>query len=86
MLGTEDLKHRVWAEIEQLPADELERVYQLILLVKDGFIDVAGEERYLTESWQVAEREATEAYRRVGLPSYDAVDEMLDSILADTTE
>ena len=64
MLQTEDLKRRVWAEIEQLPADELERVYQLILLVKDEFIDVSGEERYLTERWRQAEREATEAYRR----------------------
>ena len=86
MLQTEDLKRRVWAEIEQLPADELERVYKLILLVKDEFIDVSGEERYLTESWQLAEREATEAYRRGGLPSYDAVDEMVDSILAETDE
>ncbi len=59
---------------------------QLILLVKDEFIDVSGEERYPTESWQLAEREATEAYRRGGLPSYDAVDEMVDSILAETDE
>jgi len=56
---------------------------QLILLVKDEFIDVAGEERCLTESWQLAEREATAAHRRGGLPSYDAVDEMVDSILDD---
>ena len=86
MLGTEDLKRRVWAEIEQLPADELERVYRLILLVKDEFIDVSGEERYLTESWQLAEREATEDYRRGGLPSYHAVDKMAASILAETDE
>ena len=83
---TEDLKRKVWAEIEHLSADELERLYNLILLVKDELIDLSGEERYFTQSWRQAEREATEAYQRGGLPSYDAVDEMVDSILAETDE
>ena len=84
MLRATDLKQKVWAEIEQLPPDELERIYKLILLVKDEFIDVSGEERYLTESWQQAEREATKAYQPGDLPAYDSVDEMFDHILADT--
>ena len=86
MLQAADLKQRLWAEIEQLSPDELERVYKLLLLVKDEFIDIADEERYLTESWQQAEREATEAYQQGGLKTYDSVDEMIDDILAEADE
>jgi hypothetical protein len=83
MSKTAELKRRMLDEIEHLTPDELERVYRLILFVKDEFIDLSGEERYLTASWQQAEREATEAYREGGLPAYDSVDQMMDAILAD---
>jgi len=86
MLQTADFKQKLWAEIEQLSPDDLERLYKLVVLVKDEFIDVAGEDRYLTESWQQAEREATEAYRQGGLKAYVSVDAMMDDILAETDE
>jgi hypothetical protein len=83
MQAVVDLKRQVWDEIEQLTPDELERVYKLILLVKDEFLDVSGDERYLRPSWQQAEQEASEAHRKGGLPAYDSVDEMMDAILSD---
>ncbi len=86
MLQTTDIKQKLWAEIEQLSPDELERIYKLVALVKSEFIDIAGEERYLTESWQQAEQEATEAYRQGDLKAYDSVDEMIDDILAEVGE
>jgi hypothetical protein len=86
MLQTADLKQRLWDEIEQLSPDELERIYKLVVLVKAEFIDIADEERYLTESWQQAEQEATEAYMQGGLKAYDSVDEMIDAILSETDE
>lgn len=86
MLQTTDLKQRLWDEIEQLSPDELERIYKLVVLVKAEFIDIADEERYLTESWQQAEQEATEAYMQGGLKAYDSVDEMIDAILSETGE
>jgi hypothetical protein len=86
MLQTTDLKQRLWAEIEQLSPDELERIYKLVVLVKAEFIDIADEERYLTESWQQAEQEATEAHMQGGLKAYDSVDEMIDAILSETDE
>jgi hypothetical protein len=86
MLQTTDFKQKLWAEIEQLAPDELERIYKLVVLVKSEFINVADEGRYLTESWQQAEREATEAYRQGGLKTYDDVDEMIADILAEAGE
>jgi hypothetical protein len=81
MLQTTDLKQRLWDEIEQLSPDELERIYKLVILVKAEFIDIADEERYLTESWQQAEQDATEAYMQGDLKAYDSVDEMIDDII-----
>ena len=43
-------------------------------------IIVKGEERYHTQSWVEAEREATEDYRKGGLKAYNNVDEMMDEI------
>ena len=62
------------------------RIYKLIVLIKDEFFDLSGEERYYTPSWQEAEREATEAYQRGGLKAYGSVDEMMDDILAETND
>jgi len=86
MLQTTEIKQRLWAEIEQLSPDELERIYKLVALVRSEFIDIDDEERYLTESWQQAEQEASEAYRQGDLKAYDSVDEMIDDILAEADE
>ncbi len=80
MAPTADMKEKVWAEIEDLPDDEMERVYKLILLVKDEFIDLSGEERYLTPGWQQAEQEATDVHARGGLRAYDSIDETMDDV------
>jgi len=84
MLQTEDYKQRLWAEIEQLSPDEIERVYKLIVLVKGEFIDMAGGDRYQTQGWQEAEQEASKAYRQGGMKAYDGVDEMMDDILSES--
>ena len=79
-MHTIDYKQRLLAEIEDLPPDELERIYKMVVFVRDQFIDMSGEERYYTESWIEAEREATEAYKRGGLKRFKSVQEMADYI------
>jgi hypothetical protein len=86
MLQKTDFKQKLYAEIEKLSPDELERIYKLVALVKSEFIDIADEERYLAEGWQQAEQEATEAYQQGGLKAYDSVDAMIDDILAEVGE
>ena len=73
-------KERLLLEIDGLPPDELETIYKMVVFIRDEFIDMSGEERYYTESWIKAEREATEAYKRGGLKAYGGVDEMMDDI------
>ena len=73
-------KERLLLEIDGLPPDELETIYKMVVFIRDEFIDMSGEERYYTESWIKAEREATEAYKRGGLKAYGSVDEMMDDI------
>jgi len=86
MTQTLDYRQKLLEEIDGLPPDELERIYKMVVFVRDEFIDLSGEERYHTESWIQAEREATEAYRRGGLKAYDSVDAMMDDILTEDRE
>ena len=81
-----DYKQRLLAEVDDLPPGELERIYKMVVFIRDEFIDMSGEERYYTESWIKAEREATEAYKRGGLKRFKAVREMADYIEADIEE
>ena len=81
-MHTIDYKQRLLAEVEDLPPDELERIYKMVVFVREQFIDMSGEERYYTESWIEAEREATEAYKRGGLKRFKSVQEMADYIEA----
>ena len=81
-MHTIDYKQRLLAEIEDLPPDELERIYKMVVFVCEQFIDMSGEERYYTEAWIKAEREATEAYKRGGLKRFKSVQEMADYIEA----
>ena len=41
-----DYKQRLLAEIDDLPPDELERIYKVVVFTRDEFIDMSGEERY----------------------------------------
>jgi hypothetical protein len=75
------LREHLIAEIEELSPADLEKFYYLVIAVKDIFIE-ADEARYYTETWQEAEREATEAHQRGGLPAFDTVDELMDYIEA----
>ncbi len=81
-----DYKQRLLTEIDDLPPDELERIYKVVVFIRDEFIDMSGEERYYTESWIKAEREATEAYKQGGLKRFKSVREMADYIEAGTEE
>jgi hypothetical protein len=81
-----DYKQRLLAEIDDLPPGELERIYRMVVFIRDEFIDMSGEERYYTESWIKAEREATEAYKRGGLKRFKSVQEMADYIEAGIEE
>jgi len=81
-----DYKQRLLAEIDDLPPDELERIYKVVVFIRDEFIDMSGEERYYTESWMKAEREATEAYKQGGLKRFKSVREMADYIEAGIEE
>ena len=81
-----DYKQRLLTEIDDLPQDELKMIYKMVVFIRDEFIDISGEERYYTESWIKAEREATEAYKRGGLKAYDSVDEMMDDILSESND
>jgi hypothetical protein len=81
-----DYKQRLLTEIDDLPPDELERIYKMVVFIRDEFIDISGEERYYTESWIEAEREATEAYKRGGLKRFKSVQEMADYIEAGIAE
>ncbi len=77
---TVDYRQQLLEELEDLSPEELEKIYKLVVLLKEEFI-APGEGRYHTESWKRAEQEATEAYRRGGLKRYGSVDEMMDDIL-----
>lgn len=81
-----DYKQRLLTEIDDLPPDELERIYKVVVFIRDEFIDMSGEERYYTESWIKAEREATEAYKQGGLKRFKSVREMADYIEAGIEE
>ena len=81
-----DYKQRLLTEIDDLPPDEIETIYKMVVFIRDEFIDMSGEERYYTESWIKAEREATEAYKRGGLKRFKSVREMADYIEAGIEE
>jgi len=79
---TADLKARLIAEIEELSPEDLRKIYLVVATIKDVFVDQEDEARYYTESWQQAEREAAEAYRQGGLPSFDTVADLMNYIEA----
>ncbi len=83
MYPTINYREQLLKEIRGLPEKDIARIYRVVVVLKEEFID-PDEERYYTESWVEAEREATEDYRRGGLKSYASVDEMVDDILAET--
>jgi len=85
MSVTIDYRQQLLEEISNLSPQELEKIYQVVVFLKEEFI-APDEARYYTESWIQAEREATEAHRQGGLKAYASVDEMMDDILSETED
>jgi hypothetical protein len=85
MSVTIDYRQQLLEEISNLSPQELEKIYQVVVFLKEEFI-APDEARYYTEPWIQAEQEATEAYRQGGLKAYASVDEMMDDILSETED
>jgi len=81
-METIDYRQQLLEEIEGLSDRELEKIYKIVILLRDEFLE-EDEARYYTDSWIQAEREATEAHQRGGLKAYDSVDKMMDDILSE---
>ena len=75
-----DYKQQLLEEMEDLSDRDWERLYKVLTVIRNEFLEVDDEARYYTESWIAAEREATEEYRRGGLRSFKSVQEMADYI------
>ena len=80
MSVTIDYRQQLLEEMSNLSPRELEKIYQVVVFLKEEFM-APDEARYYTEPWIQAEREATEAYRQGGLKAYASVDEMMDDII-----
>jgi hypothetical protein len=75
-----DYKQRLLEDMEGLSERDWEKLYKVLTVIRDEFLEVDDETRYYTESWIAAEREATEEYKRGGLKRFKAVQEMADYI------
>ncbi len=64
---------------------EMEKIYQAVVFLKEKFI-ASDESRYSTPSWIEAERAATAAHERGGLPRFHSVREMAEYIEAGVNE
>ncbi len=80
-----DYRQRLLEETEDLSPLEMEKIYQAVVFLKERFI-VSDEARYDTPSWIEAEREATAAHERGGLPRFHSVREMAEYIEAGVDE
>ena len=78
---TIDYRQELIKEISGLSQPELEKIYQVVVFLKEEFI-APDEARYYTPGWIQAEKEATEAYARGGLPRFRTVREMAEHIEA----
>jgi hypothetical protein len=83
-----DYRQQLLKEIEALSPREVEKIYQMVIFLKEEFIE-PDEARYHTPAWIHAEQEATEAYARGGLPRFHSVRELAEHIesgIEETTE
>lgn len=81
MAAVIDYRQRLLEETEDLSPSEIEKIYEAVVFLKEKFI-LADQARYYTPSWVEAEREATEAHERGGLPRFHTVREMAEYIEA----
>jgi len=82
---TIDYRQRLLEETSDLSSVELEKIYQAVVFLKEKFI-LSDETRYYTSSWIQAEKEATAAHERGGLPRFHSVREMAEYIEANADE
>lgn len=82
MSVTIDYRQQLLKEIETLSPRALEKIYQMVVFLKEEFIE-PDEARYYTASWVQAEQAATEAYAQGGLPRFHSVRELAAAIEAD---
>jgi hypothetical protein len=80
-----DYREELLKEISGLSPQELEKIYQVVVFLKEEFI-APGEARYYTPGWIQSEQEATEAYARGGLPRFRTVRELAEHIEAEVNE
>ncbi|MCX6028004.1 MAG: hypothetical protein NT169_01725 [Chloroflexi bacterium] len=80
-----DYRQRLLEETSDLSPLEMEKIYQAVVFIKEKFLS-ADETRYYTPSWIEAEREATAAHARGGLPRFHSVREMAEYIEAGVDE
>jgi hypothetical protein len=69
-------------EIDGLSPRALEKIYQMVVFLKEEFIE-PDEARYYTLSWIQAEQAATEAYTQGSLPRFHSVRELAEYIESD---
>ena len=81
-----DYKQQLLEEMEGLSDSAWEKLYKVLTVIREEFLEAGDEARYYTESWIAAEREATEEYKRGGLRSFKSVQEMADYIEASIEE
>ena len=81
-----DYKQQLLEEMEGLSDSAWEKLYKVLTVIREEFLEADDEARYYTESWIAAEREATEEYKRGGLRSFKSVQEMADYIEASIEE
>ncbi|MBN1890462.1 MAG: hypothetical protein JW850_20885 [Thermoflexales bacterium] len=74
-----DHRQQLLKEIDGLSPRELEKIYQMVVFLKEEFIE-PDEARYQTPTWIQAEQEATDAYARGGLPRFHSVCELAEYI------
>ncbi|MDI6794361.1 MAG: hypothetical protein QME81_16100 [bacterium] len=79
MAQTITCKERFMNEINLMSEIELEKIYKMVMFVKNEFID-EGESRYYTKGWIDAEKEATEIYKKGDLIAFDSVRGLSDFI------
>lgn len=79
MTTTTDYRQQLLKEIDGLSPRALEKIYQMVVFLKEEFIE-PDEARYYTPSWIQAEQAATTAYAQGGLPRFHSVRELAEYI------
>ncbi|MEJ5308270.1 MAG: hypothetical protein WHX52_00740 [Anaerolineae bacterium] len=79
MQTTIDYRQQLLREIDTLPPRALEKIYQMVVFLKEEFIE-PDEARYNTPSWIQAEQAATSAYAQGKVSRFSSVREMAEYI------